>query len=293
MINSHKKLVTSDFSNVLHILANPEKFKVKLGIGGEAYTSIKAGKLIGQIWSLGTASSVGAGTAAAVTAPSAWGSFLISAGLASNPTGWIIGAAMASAGAVYGVSRLFNSYQKSRVDDLPKFLNTNLDKLSASLFDFLGSLSLKVAAIDGHLDQSEKNAIKSYFSEEWGYDVNYLDSALSVLEENINRARLPEMTKAFAEFAINNSDCNFEALRQEIKAILTEVAEADGLLDEREEIVIEHINKSLGEHAELAKSASRAIGSAVTSVSELAGSSARGMQSTFRRVASKLVGKKS
>ena len=102
-----------------------------------------------------------------------------------------------------------------------------------------------------------------------------LISALSVLEENINRARLSEMTKALAEFALNNSDCNFQALRQEIKAILTEVAEADGLLDEREEMVIEHINKSLEEHATLAKSASRAISSTVTSVSELAGGTAR------------------
>ena len=121
MTNIQKNQAASDFSDVLEILSNPEKFKVKLGIGSEAYTSIKAGKLIGQIWNLGTASSVGAGTAAAaITAPSAWGSFLISAGLASNPTGWIIGAAMASAGAVYGVSRLFNSYQKSRVDDVAK-----------------------------------------------------------------------------------------------------------------------------------------------------------------------------
>lgn len=273
MINHNDDQIIADFSEVKSVLANPEKIKLKLGIGSDAYTSLRTAKAVAQIWNIVSAAGAGASVAASTTVASTFfGTFWSSVGLATavTPVGWIIGAAVVSGGACYGVTRLFKSYSGSRVEEVPKFLNTALDVLAASLFDLMGNLALKVAAIDGHVDASELESINSYFVEEWGFDQIYLDHALAVLSENIERTRLSEMIRSLADFAISNPDCNFDVVRGEIRNILTEVAEADGKLDEREEMAIQRINKFLEEQATLTKSASRTISSMAKSVGSYA-----------------------
>lgn len=266
--------IIAGFSEVKTVLANPEKFKIKLGIGSDAYASLKAAKTVSQIWYIGGAAGAGAIVSKSTTVASTFfATFWSSVGLttAVTPIGWIVGAAVVSGGAYYGVMRLFKFYSGSRVEEVPKFLNTALDVLATSLFDLMGGLALKVASIDGHIDSTELDTIRSYFVEEWGFDETYIRHALNVLSENIDRSRLSDMTKALADFATNNPDCNFDAVRNEIKSILTKVAEADGSLDEREEMAIERINSSLQEHASLTKSASRAISDTAKSAGKIFG----------------------
>lgn len=285
----------SDFSEVKTVLANPEKFKIKIGIGGDAYTSLKAAKTVSQIWDIGGAAGTGASVAASTTVASTFfGTFWSSIGVATavTPIGWIVGAAVVSGGAYFGVVRLFKSYSGSRVDEVPKFLNTGLDVLATSSFDLMGSLALKIASIDGHIDPTELDAIHDYFVDEWGFDETYIRLALTVLSENIDRSRLSDMTKTLADFAINNPDCNFDAIRNEIKNILTEVAEADGSLDEREEMAIERINSSLQEHSSLTRSASRAISGTAKSVSDFANSTANNLHASVSGLAGKIFGNK-
>lgn len=276
--------IIAGFSEVKSVLANPEKFKIKLGIGSDAYTSLKAAKIVSQLWDIVGAAKTGAGVAASPAVATAFfGTFWSSVGLttAVTPIGWIVGAAVVSGGAYYGVMRLFKSYSGNRVEEVPKFLNTALDVLATSAFDLMGSLALKVASIDGHIDPTELDAIHSYFVEEWGFDATYLRHALIVLSENVERSRLSDMTKSLADFATDSPDCNFDAVRNEIKNILTAVAEADGRLDEREEMAIEKINSSLQEHASLTKSASRAISGTAKTIGD-----------TVSGAASKISGKK-
>lgn len=234
------------FDHVTTVLANEERFKLRLGVGRNAFGSIKAGDLIGQITQVGSAAGAGAGAAFAVTAPSTlWAAFTVSAGFASNPFGWIVGAAAASGGIYYGVSRLFKTYSTSRVDEIPKFLNTGLDVLASTTLDLLGSLALKVAAVDGQIDDSERCAMAAYFVEEWGYDPDYVRQALGVLEQNIEKSRLSEMAAALANFSRQNPDCNLQSIQAELRKLLIEIAEADGRLDEREEMAIERIESAL------------------------------------------------
>jgi uncharacterized tellurite resistance protein B-like protein len=248
------------FDDVMLVLANEERFKIKLGIGSEAFKSLKVGKLVGQLWDMGGAVGTGAGVAASGTvATTFFGTFWTTIGVATavTPIGWIVGAAVASGGAYYGVSRLFKSYAGSRVDEIPKFLNTGLDVLAATTLDLLGSLALKVAAIDGQIDASERSAMEEYFIEEWGYDPNYVAHALNVLQQNIDKSRLSEMASSLAEFSRQNPDYNFQAMQTELRKLLTEIAEADGHLDEREEMALERIEKALQQHSSLASSTRR------------------------------------
>lgn len=264
------------FDQVAKVLANEERFKLKLGSGREAFASIKAGDLIGRLTQVSSAAGTGAGFAFAVTAPSTlWGSLLVAVGMTSNPIGWIVGAAVASGGVYYGVSHLFKTYSSTRVDEVPRFLNTGLDVLASTTLDLLGSLALKIAAIDGHIDTSERDAMEEYFVEEWGYDPDYLQHALDVLQQNIDKSRLSEMANSIADFSRQNPDCNFQAVQTELRILLIEIAEADGHLDEREEMAIERIENALQERNSLISSTGRVFSEAASGMGIAAVSTAR------------------
>ncbi|SLN58850.1 Tellurite resistance protein TerB [Roseovarius gaetbuli] len=292
----------ASFNNVQSVLANDERFKVKLGIGSDAFASLKTGNLVAQLWGLGCTVGTGAGVAASGTlASTLFGTFWTTIGVATaaTPIGWVVGAAVASGGVYYGVSRLFKSYSGSRVDEIPKFLNTPLDVLATSTLDLLGTLALKVASMDGNIDRTERASMQEYFVEEWGYDPLYLEHALDVLEQNIDKSRLSDMTASLAEFASSNPDCNFSAIQAEIRKLLVEIAQADGHLDEREEMAIERIENALREHGSVLHSVSQAISGAAAGVTAASGavgkSATKAISSTtssMREMAGKLWAKK-
>lgn len=275
MTSMTEKQQIHSFDNVARVLANEERFKLKLGTGRDAFASIKAGDLIGQLTQVSSAAGAGAGVAYAVTAPSLWGTILLTVGLTSSPIGWIVGAAAASGGVYYGVSHLFKTYSSSRVDEVPRFLNTGLDVLASTTLDLLGSLALKVAAIDGHVDVSERAAMEEYFVEEWGYDPAYVQHALDVLQQNVDKSRLSEMANSLAAFSHENPDCSFQVIQAELRKLLTEIAEADGHLDEREEMAIERIENALQERNSLISSTGRVFSEAALGMGNAAASTAR------------------
>jgi uncharacterized tellurite resistance protein B-like protein len=270
------------FDLVHRVLANEERFKLKLGTGRDAFASIKAGDLIAQLAQVGSAAGAGAGAAVAVTAPSTvWGGIMLAFGMGSNPIGWIVGAAAASGGVYYGVSHLFRTYSASRVDEVPRFLNTGLDVLASTILDLLGSLALKIAAIDGQIDPADWTAIEQYFVEEWGYDADYLQHALDVLQQNIDKSRLSEMANSLAEFSRQNPDCDFRSMHKELRKLLTEIAEADGHLDEREEMAIQRVAEALRAQNSLLSSAGNVIGSTASGVAAGADIVGKSVGNTF------------
>jgi uncharacterized tellurite resistance protein B-like protein len=184
----------------------------------------------------------------------------------------VIGAAVAGGSACYGVSYLCRSYSGSRVMEVPNFLNTPLDVLGASMLDLLGALSMKVAAIDGMINTRDKQAICDYFIDDWGFDPSYVSNALIILEENIEKSRLAEMTAALAEFAHSSPDCNFAAIQKEVKSLLVGIAEADGTVDDREEMAIKRIITSMDEQNSIASSLSRAASSSASAATSAASS---------------------
>ncbi|MBV0892045.1 TerB family tellurite resistance protein [Paracoccus sp. Z118] len=266
----------SSFDSVRRVVSNDIRFKARLGIGEDAYKSLKLGNSAADLWDIGGAAGTGAAIAQSQMVA---GSFFVKTGLlsslgivsAATPVGWVVAAAVATGGAYYGVSRLFRSYAGSRVDVVPNFLNTPLDVLGASLLDLIGSLAIKVAIIDGKIEISERRVIEDYFIQNWGYDSEYVVHALDVLEQNADKAKLTDMTSALADFVRANPDCKFKAIQSEVKLMLHEIASADGKLDEREEMAIERIVSSLEQQNSLAASLSRTTAGAVSSASSAAG----------------------
>lgn len=247
--NSHSPL--AEFEGISQVVADSLKFKRKLAIGEDAYLSLKVGRVISKVWDVGGMAATGAGVAASSTVA---GTFFTSSGIlaslglgaaAVTPIGWVVAAAVASGGAYYGVSRLVSNYSASRVDVIPRFINTPIDQLGAALLDMMGALSLKVAQIDGSVDPTERAAMIEYFVAEWGYDRTYTILAIQKLEGGVLGRPIKPMTAAIAKFVKDHPDCNFAAFRDELMALLREVADADGKLDEREELAIEAIGVAI------------------------------------------------
>ena len=246
------------FEGIEQVVADNLRFKRKLAIGEDAYASMRVGKALAQLWDVGGVAATGGTIAASTTvagtffATGGWLSMIGLGAVAATPIGWVVGAALATGGAYYGVTRLFRSYYGSRVDVIPKFINTPIDLLGAALMDMIGGLSFKVAQMDGEITHPERVAVKNYFVGEWGFDPEYAILALAVIEENVGNTTLKQMAASFGIFARDNPDCNFDAMRKELLTFLREVAVADGVLDEREEFAIEKVEAILSEAASMA-----------------------------------------
>lgn len=239
------------------VVEDTNKFKIKLGIGEDAYGSLKLKNTLQTLWDVKGAGAAGAAAAASPAVATTFfggGGFLSAIGIgaaAATPVGWVIAAAVASGGAYYGVMKVMSGYTESRVETIPKFINTPIDLLGATLFDMMAGLALKVADFSGDIDDVEREAIIDYFTEEWGVSDEYARRALPLIEMQVKGRTLKEMAKNLADFQIDNADCNPGAMKKDIRQFLEEIAFADGECDEREELAIETIVRELDTHLSL------------------------------------------
>jgi uncharacterized protein (DUF697 family)/GTP-binding protein EngB required for normal cell division len=254
---------TGRFNGVGRVVAEPLKFKSKLAIGEDAFASLQTARLVGDLWQVGTAATAGglAASSSAVAGTFFGGGWLAALGIgaAVTPVGWVVGAAVASGAACYGVLRLYRGYEGTRVQKVPAFINTPLDVLGAALFDLMASLAIRVAREAEEVDDAERAVIADYFIAEWGLDPAYVAAALPVIEQSAEGRSVDEIAEALAIYKRDNPDCNFDTLKAELLAFLTEIAAADGLLHDAELAAIARteriFQKAAGGWTETARSA--------------------------------------
>ena len=274
MNESIENPATDALESVECVISEPIKFKLKLGIGDDAFTSLKLKKTLETMWGVKTGAAFGASAASssavAGTLFAGSGGFLSAIGFgaaAATPVGWVMGAAVVSGGAFYGVMSLFDRYTYSRVSSVPKFINSPIDLLGANLFDMMASLALKVSDFGDGIDQAERIAIKDYCFEEWGFSQEYLDAALPIVETTIKDVNLKDLAKKIAEYQLDNPDCNPTAMRKDLKLFLEEIACADGQIDEREEIALEIVDQTFDQVLSSSNQLKRSTGSYVDAAS--------------------------
>lgn len=261
---------TGRLDGVGRVVAETLKFKAKLDIGEDAYASLQAARLVGDLWQVGTAATAGglAASSSAVAGTFFGGSWLAALGIgaAVTPIGWVVGAAVTSGAACYGVLRLYRGYEGTRVKKVPAFINTPIDVLGAAIFDLMASLAIRVAREAEEVDDAERAAIADYFISEWGLDSAYVAAALPIIEQSAEGRSVDEIAEALAIYKRNNPDCNFDTLKAELLAFLTEIAAADGVLHDTELAAIARTDrifqKAAGRWTETARSAFHYAGAA-------------------------------
>ncbi len=234
------------------VVEDANKFKIKLRIGEDAYATLRKKQTLKTLLSVKGAGAIGGVAAASpVVATTFFGggggflSFLGIGAAAVTPIGWVVAAAVGSGAAYYGVMQLFSKHTSSRVDIIPKFINTPIDLLGATIFDMMAGLGLKVAYFSEEIDDYERGAIVNYFADEWGISRDYTTKALPLIENQIKKMKLKDMAASLAEYQLDNPDCNPTAMKGDIMQFLNEIAHADGNFDEREEAAIEIVERQL------------------------------------------------
>lgn len=243
------------FSGIECVIAEPLKFKAALAIGEDAYTSLRCSNKVKEWWDL--ISAIGGGAAAAQSSIVAttffaphWLLATFGFGVAVTPVGWVVAAAVVSGGAWYGIQKVLGGAIDSRIIKVPKFINTPIDVLAVSLFDLLAPLGLKVADADGTVTDDERAAIWHYFVRTWGFDERFAKAGIAHLEQHLANFSIEDTARRLAEFKKNSPDCNYEAMSQNILEFLNQVMEADGRIDEAEEMAIGSVRAIFSEAGE-------------------------------------------
>ncbi|MDO8270443.1 MAG: TerB family tellurite resistance protein [Gammaproteobacteria bacterium] len=230
----------------INVVRSPDLFKMKLGIGEDAYKSLRLGnnlsKLSGLLGMGGTAAGIASSTFVATTFfPPVWFAFGASA---VTPIGWVIGAAVVS-GAAY--VKAADMYQKTRgklVKVVPTFINTPLDLLAIGISNLAIPIFHHIAMADDHFHENERSEIVDYFVDVWGYDRNYIESRLDAHSGRLPKT-IEQAVSEFFAFIRDNEDCNHQSIAKEIVAFMNDVALSDGFVSAKEKAAIAEIEQIL------------------------------------------------
>jgi len=273
------------FEGVDDVVEDELRFKAKLGIGEDAYTSTRIKKSAFEAWDVAGVAATGAQVASSAfvaqkffAAPGLLAA--IGIGTAATPIGWVIAASVLSGGAWLGITRYLKD-DSGKATVIPDFINTPLDVLGLGLFDLMAPLAMKVAAVDGHVHESELDTIKHYFVRRWGYSEQFVDRGLEFVRKKLGDYDIKTAAATLGAFARDNPDCKASVMLADIKSFLRDVMEADGRIDEREEMAIERVEKVFAE--EMRFSMSRTVAPVGKTATKMAGGIRSGITSVFRQ----------
>lgn len=266
------------FGEVEQIISEPLKFKAKLAIGENAYTSLKVKNALFWGWDLAGVIFAGGGiarsslVASKFFAPKGFWAIL-GFGTATTPVGWLMLAGLMAGGAWLGITHYLKQTVKDRVTVIPKFLNTPLDVLSLGLFDLMAPLALKIAEVDSEMHPKEREHIINYFVREWGYDQKFVEVGIEFTENKLIDYTIKGLAQKLAEFQKINPDCNYNSMSQEIILFLQNIIESDSRIDEREELALEKVENIFEEvgRINLGKKSMSCIKAFTSSASNLLG----------------------
>ena len=227
------------------IVAQPAHFLLRLRYGEATglsrlikptLTGIKAAKAA-QAGAAAAASPAVATTLFAHTATGGIVGWLGLGAAAATPVIWVVAAAAAAGVASYGVSRA--SGTPRRTAQVPLELDTELDRLAEDLFDLIGALAVRVAAIDGAVDAAERDLLHQLFTGEWGYATGFVTTGLDRLAAASETVTVADTARKVATFLVTSADCNADAMLADLTGSLHTLSLADGRLDERETLAVD------------------------------------------------------
>lgn len=272
------------FEGVDDVVEDELRFKAKLGIGEDAYASTRFRKTVFEAWDIAGAAATGAQLASsAFVAKNLFATqgllATIGIGTAVTPIGWVIVASVVSGGAWLGITRYLKD-DGSKTTVIPNFINTPLDVLGLGLFDLMAPLAMRVAAVDGQVHESELQTINHYFVRRWGYSEQFVKSGLEFINQKLGDYDIKTTAATLGAFARDNPDCKANVMLADIKSFLRDVMDADGRIDEREEMAIERVEKLFAE--EMRFSVSRTVAPVGNTAANLAGRIGSGVSSAMR-----------
>ncbi len=236
----------SEDLDVESVVDNPEKFRAQLKIGSDAFKYLSRAENVGDFTQI-----AGAGALAGAATSAGWfaslgvlGKVGLGFGLVGTPVGWIALAGVAGVASTYGVKCLFDSAKDASVTEIPKFINTPLDVIGASICELILPILLKISYADGSFCIKERNTIEKYFVEKWGINKSYIIGMISETEVNIDKFSFDNLSTALKEIE-STGDCKFDIMSKEILSISKDVLMSDGVAHDSEVLEIKKLEEAL------------------------------------------------
>ena len=236
------------FSNdIPAVVADPEKFRRKLGIGADAFKYLKNAENLGSV-----ITTLAGGTAAAGAVFGGWflslgtlGSLGLAVGLVSSPVGWVAAAGTGGAGAFFLIKRLFKGARNEAITEVPNFINSPLDILATSICEIINPILLKIAYADSNFCESEREKIRSYFINEWGINEAFVDGLLNYDESNLDSFDWDVLERTLDEIG-SSGDIKVPTMANEMVRVAEEVMAADGHILPKEQLELDNLKSALG-----------------------------------------------
>lgn len=232
----------SDEKEVL--VVDPLRFKNRLGIGEQAYGSLRAREnlrtfvealAVGGVASGAAGSSVIAGAFFANTGLVATALSSIGLGAAAvTPIGWVVASGVLFGGAYAAASRLLERNKETGLVVVPKYINTPLDVLAVGLVELMLPVSLKVANADGSICAREREAIRRFFVVEWGYNEVFILRKMADYETRIDEIAYEPIVASLKQYCDESKDCDRRSIASDFLSHLEDVVYADGIVDPQE-----------------------------------------------------------
>ena len=240
--------IIAKMGNAEEIVADDLKFRHKLGIGEDAYGTLKVASRLSPV----VAGAAGAAVASSPIVASAFfgGTAATVAGwlglglAATTPVGWITAAGVATGVAYMGVRKI----RKKLIDEVPRLIDTPLDVLATSVVGFLMPVAIRLALADGNVDNRERRKIKDYFINEWGYSESFAERKIDEFQNEPDLVSLDELFSALEEFKNHDKDCNFDQIFRELLNFLDELANSDGEFHHGEKATIGEVKTLPGRY---------------------------------------------
>ena len=247
MLDEYADIITK-MENAEEIIADDQKFRHKLGIGENAYGTLKLASRLSPV-------AAGVAGAAAASSPIVASAFFggtaatvagwMGLGLAATtPVGWVIAAGVATGGAYMGMKQI----RKKFIEEVPRQISPPLDVLATSVVGFLMPVAIRLALADGNVDNRERRKIKDYFVNEWGYSESFAERKIDEFQNEPALASLDELFSALKEFKNHDKDCNFDQIFRELLNFLDELANSDGEFHHGEKATIGEVKTLLGRY---------------------------------------------
>ncbi|MDE0457013.1 MAG: TerB family tellurite resistance protein [Chromatiales bacterium] len=236
------------------IIADDEKFRKRLGIGADAYRSLKTASWLGPTAFGGvTGAAVASSPIVATTFFGGTASTVagwLGLGLAATtPVGWVVAAGVVAGATATGAYTLYRKKVREKlIDEVPRQINSPLDVVATSVGGFLMPVALNLALADGSVDDSERREIKDFFVNGWGYSESYAERKLEEFESEHELISLEGLLSALGKFKSHDKDCNFDHISRELLLFLEELANADGEFDHGEKATIDEVKTLLRDH---------------------------------------------
>jgi uncharacterized tellurite resistance protein B-like protein len=243
----------SDEKEVL--VVDPLRFKARLGIGEKAYGSLRTREnlrtfvetlAVGGVASGAASSSVVAGAFFANTGFVATALSSIGLGAAAvTPIGWVIASGVVFGGAYAAASKLLERNKDTGLVVVPKYINTPLDVLAVGLVELMLPVSVKIANADGAMCDKERDSIRNYFVDEWGYNEGFIARKIADYERGIDEISYEPIATSFKKYCDESKDCDRQTIVSDFLAHLEDVVYADGVFDDQEAAELELLRKLL------------------------------------------------